>query len=185
MAEIEPLTDTIRRFFALPGCEVGGPLHVVIEDENVEDSNLSYCLCEILSEAGREYFEGDWDTMAPLAVQIVARLALLPADERHRAVRDGYPPRVPPVLQERHTRPPVDPTKERLVLDFTTPLGTCACCRMGLPPMRESLRIDVLVEGEPTTVDVCRFCMAERAPEMLAEMERGMTDGLSFDDPSV
>lgn len=71
---------------------------------------------------------------------------------------------------------------ERLTLDLHVPLGTCACCRMELPEGRESLRLDVLADGQPMTVDVCRYCMAERVPETLAQMETEMTDPLDLSD---
>lgn len=34
----------IKAVYACPGCEVGGPAHVVIEDGNMEDSTIDFCL---------------------------------------------------------------------------------------------------------------------------------------------
>lgn len=34
----------VRRYYALPGNSNGGALHIVLEDYNVQDSNIDFCL---------------------------------------------------------------------------------------------------------------------------------------------
>lgn len=34
----------VRRYYALPGNICGGTLHIVLDDHNVEDSSVDYCL---------------------------------------------------------------------------------------------------------------------------------------------
>jgi hypothetical protein len=41
--EMRHLQHAIRDFHTIPGCETGGPLHIVTDDGNVEDRNLDFC----------------------------------------------------------------------------------------------------------------------------------------------
>ena len=59
--------------------------------------------------------------------------------------------------------------RETLTLDLTVPDEFCCICRK--LPRCERLQLSVVYEGEPAEVSICRDCMAEYAPEMLAEIE--------------
>ncbi len=45
-AELKPLVERIRAFYELPDCSAGGPLHIVLDDTNVEDDHIEWCLNE-------------------------------------------------------------------------------------------------------------------------------------------
>jgi len=38
------LLEMISEYYALPGNEAGGPCHIVLDDFNVRDRNLEFCL---------------------------------------------------------------------------------------------------------------------------------------------
>ena len=42
----------IRQWYEVPGMEVGGPLHITTDDQNVEDSSLLFCLMQLISADG-------------------------------------------------------------------------------------------------------------------------------------
>lgn len=35
--------ELVHRLYQLPGCGVGGPLHIVTDDENIDDDHLAFC----------------------------------------------------------------------------------------------------------------------------------------------
>ena len=43
-----PLMDTLKtlcqKFYKLPDCECGGPLHILLDDDNFEDTHIKFCL---------------------------------------------------------------------------------------------------------------------------------------------
>jgi hypothetical protein len=39
--EVGPL---VAAYYTFPGCGVGGCLHIVLDDGNIEDSNIHYCI---------------------------------------------------------------------------------------------------------------------------------------------
>lgn len=57
---------------------------------------------------------------------------------------------------------------ETLRLDLDVPDEFCCICKK-LPVYR--LILDVVYEGRAARVSVCRDCLAEYAPELLAEVE--------------
>ncbi len=42
--EVRRVARMVADFYALPGCNVGGPLHIVIDDYNLEDQILDWCI---------------------------------------------------------------------------------------------------------------------------------------------
>ena len=43
----------IRKWYEeVPGMEVGGPLHITTDDQNVEDDSLQFCLMQLISTDG-------------------------------------------------------------------------------------------------------------------------------------
>lgn len=53
---IKKATDLIRKVYLLPGGEAGGPLHIVLDDYNVEKHHIKWCL-DHLYDDGYEYSE--------------------------------------------------------------------------------------------------------------------------------
>jgi len=60
--------------------------------------------------------------------------------------------------------------RETLTIDTRMPLGTCAVCRT--EPRAERLDMDLKLEGQPYRVTICRPCLAEFAPGVLAAIEK-------------
>lgn len=69
----------------------------------------------------------------------------------------------------------LDLGEETLRLDLTTPDEFCSICKK-VPIIR--LMLDLLVDGDPYKVSVCRDCLAEYAPAALAVIE-GAVPGVS------
>lgn len=44
----------VREYYRLPGNSVGGSLHVVLDDKNVEDSNVEFCRRYAIAEGDVE-----------------------------------------------------------------------------------------------------------------------------------
>lgn len=42
LPEVAAAAREVQHLYALPGCAVGGPLHVVVDDTNVSDEHLMY-----------------------------------------------------------------------------------------------------------------------------------------------
>lgn len=89
--EVMPLATAYYRF---PGCGVGGCLHIVLDDENIEDGHIQYCIeCARDPEfwVTREHYNG-YDE----AGELLGRLLLLMSptqrskiSERHDGYGDG------------------------------------------------------------------------------------------------
>lgn len=43
------LSESIEELYSVEGCEVGGPLHIVLDDGNLTDDDISYCLWSMVS----------------------------------------------------------------------------------------------------------------------------------------
>lgn len=54
--EITPLmletSRLIEQLYELPNCSVGGPLHILTDDQNVDDDNLAFCWGAVFDELG-------------------------------------------------------------------------------------------------------------------------------------
>ncbi len=40
----QQLTELIRELYAVPECGVGGPLHIVLDDGNIDDESIYFCM---------------------------------------------------------------------------------------------------------------------------------------------
>ena len=58
---------------------------------------------------------------------------------------------------------------ERLTMEVDPPVGQCSVCRKTCEGNR--LDLDGEVDGRTVHVRVCRFCLAEHAPSLLAAIE--------------
>lgn len=74
-------------------------------------------------------------------------------------------------MADQHPPLKFDATGEVLRLDLDAPLNVCAICRAELENGQIRLALEVVWQGEPNTVAVCRFCLAEYAPRALAVVE--------------
>jgi hypothetical protein len=81
--DVRDLNKLLDQFFALPECSTGGPLHVVLEDFNIEKSNLYW----------RDYNTQVYThEVVLLADYIVSRLAKMKKKERAAVIakREGW-----------------------------------------------------------------------------------------------
>lgn len=44
---LDRLWDLQRMFYGLPNCSTGGPLHILLDDGNIRDSDLVFCYCNV------------------------------------------------------------------------------------------------------------------------------------------
>ena len=42
------LKELCECFYTLPGCEAGGPLHVLLDDDNYDIDSVIFCMCKSL-----------------------------------------------------------------------------------------------------------------------------------------
>lgn len=47
---VPDILPLVRGFYQLPGNEVGGVLHIVLDDGNIEDQHIEYCLSEAIAK---------------------------------------------------------------------------------------------------------------------------------------
>lgn len=48
--EFEHLKCTCKAFYELEGCACGGPLHIILDEPNVEDEHIKYCMEQCIRE---------------------------------------------------------------------------------------------------------------------------------------
>lgn len=85
------LQEAVAEFYSNPACNVGGPLHIVVDDGNVEEANIRWC-CEI--EQINEWrnavlpYNDAADVNAAIAdtFRLAAQLLAVSEDERADAV---------------------------------------------------------------------------------------------------
>lgn len=71
--DMEEIAWMIAQWYKQPGCETGGPLHIVTDDQNVEDDDLIFCHEQLLvSDVGSKH----------LALEILVGLATMSIAER-------------------------------------------------------------------------------------------------------
>lgn len=61
----------IEELYGLPECSTGGPLHIIVDDENVEDHHLDFCRQAL--EEGRHWSMDDADPVAVEAIKLVGK----------------------------------------------------------------------------------------------------------------
>lgn len=72
--EVEPL---VRAYYVKPGNSVGGTLHIVLDDCNIKDSDIRYCLKEC-----SRVDDGDGERIAELMLRMSRRQRLRLANLR-------------------------------------------------------------------------------------------------------
>jgi len=72
------LPKTVEFFYSLDGNACGGLCHVVLDDGNLDDGSIDFCLAECQKH-------GDW-----LGAAIMTALRSVPHEHRERATRAYY-----------------------------------------------------------------------------------------------
>lgn len=78
--EFKHLKCTCKAFYELEGCACGGPLHILLDESNIEDEHIAYCLDRLAEE---EHHDIAW-----LGSLICAEFLKMPL--RERSVFDCY-----------------------------------------------------------------------------------------------
>jgi len=91
ITEVLPI---VRAYYAKPGNEVGGSLHIVLDDGNVSDDDVRFCL-----QQARERDDAD-------GVALAEKLLLMSRTQRRKLGRLNRwaPPRTPPVSESASSR---------------------------------------------------------------------------------
>ena len=90
----DKLPDLIERLYTNPACLVGGPLHIVVDDGNVEDHMIRWC-CEIeqitdWQDAALPYNDPA-NVAQAIADSFTLAAALLAVTEDERSEALGFP----------------------------------------------------------------------------------------------
>lgn len=83
-SELMALVAKIEAFYRLPGCGVGGPLHITVEDQNIDDHSLDFCRATLAGGtiAATYHAEGKTPERDALGTAILDGLAALTEPER-------------------------------------------------------------------------------------------------------
>lgn len=49
----EDLLAKCKEFYTLPGCGCGGPLHILLDDDNITDEDIIFCIGECEKETNK------------------------------------------------------------------------------------------------------------------------------------
>ena len=102
------IAQLIEAFYQLPGCSVGGPLHITVEDNNVTDHNLEFCRRTMLDTDDHWSNANRSPARDELGVTILDRLQALSEVERSVTCAMHHGDRyVPPGTTRRFTYPAV------------------------------------------------------------------------------
>lgn len=76
------LTQLKQQWYNIPGFSCGGPLHIVLDDDNLED-----CWLEPIDSEAIRYWSSEYDTdpndWLPIGEEILRLLSSLTEDERY------------------------------------------------------------------------------------------------------
>lgn len=74
---VPEMAEWVREFYRMPGNEVGGSLHIVLDDKNLADHHVASCI-EFARERGDAEGERLAETLARMSVTQRRKLANLP-----------------------------------------------------------------------------------------------------------
>lgn len=80
----------IRKLYHFPCCRTGGPLHVITDYHNVEDSDLDFCEegCKRMEHwSFKDNSPENRELLRELGLEIISKLRLLTESERREVVR--------------------------------------------------------------------------------------------------
>jgi hypothetical protein len=77
------IIELTKELYSHEGCEVGGPLHIVLEDDNVESNHILWCLKYV----GDHDYDEDFKI---LCYKIGALLFMLKEEDRVEIVRKAW-----------------------------------------------------------------------------------------------
>lgn len=76
------LPRALDLLYSLPGCAAGGPLHIVIDDGNVDDHHLDFCAEQMAAD--------EWEVEVVEACEaVLALLREVPAQRRLAAIEEA------------------------------------------------------------------------------------------------
>lgn len=102
--EMTAVAAAIKAFYQHPECGVGGPLHIVIEDNNVETHHIEWCM------SPERNLEADWPADVIADARKIADSLLALTEDARAAVTEVLtsPFRVPPAPTDADDAPPSD-----------------------------------------------------------------------------
>lgn len=59
IAKVLDVADEIEALYESPGCECGGPCHIVVDDGNVSVDSIGWCLMHLAD--GKEDYGENWE----------------------------------------------------------------------------------------------------------------------------
>lgn len=76
--------ELVLELYSIPDCEVGGPLHIVLDDNNIRDNDILWCI--------EECFKNDrWeDDVRALTCKIGGFLLITPWDKRDEIINEAW-----------------------------------------------------------------------------------------------
>ena len=77
------IIELAKELYSHEGCEVGGPLHIVLDDDNVRNSDILWCL----EYVGNHDYDDDFKI---LCYKIGALLFMLDEEDRAKIVRKAW-----------------------------------------------------------------------------------------------
>lgn len=84
----DELIQLIKELYATEKGGTGGPLHIVLDDWNLEDDNIEWCMFRMIeSSEDREYFGED---ILRLSIKIALRLYRIPELQRYAVLHKEW-----------------------------------------------------------------------------------------------
>lgn len=81
------LIDLVTKLYLSHDCEAGGPLHDVLDDYNVCDGDIMWCLCNGFDKSEYEEYSVE---VKKLCYQIGGLLLMIPEEERLELVSNAW-----------------------------------------------------------------------------------------------
>lgn len=77
-------TEMVCELYRNDNCNVGGPLHIVLDDDNVSDNDILWCLDHLRNT----YYVDDY--LAKLCYKIGGFLLMIPEEDREKVVEYAW-----------------------------------------------------------------------------------------------
>ena len=83
------LAALIEPFYSLPSCGTGGPLHVVVDDYNLDAESLTFCRRNLEDPNESGYYASAWPEVHQMALEILDLMDGMSEPERATALAKG------------------------------------------------------------------------------------------------
>lgn len=83
----DALISLVTKLYQTPECEAGGPLHIVLDDYNVCDGDITWCLRNGFDKSEYEEYSVE---VQKLCYQIGGLLLMIPEEERLELVSGAW-----------------------------------------------------------------------------------------------